>query len=80
GARLRVSVDRADPAAVDAVRELDGVTAAEIRGDEILVRCADGTKSAVVSTLEDEGVAVSDFSTEEASLEDLFREYTEAST
>jgi len=79
GARLRVSVDRADPAAVDAVRELDGVTGAEIRGDEIVVRCADGTKSAVVSTLEDEGVAVSDFSTEEASLEELFRAYTEGS-
>ena len=79
GARLRVSVDRADPAAVDAVRELDGVRGAEIRGDEIVVRCADGTKSAVVSTLEDEGVAVSDFSTEEASLEELFRAYTEGS-
>ena len=77
-ARLRIDVDRVDDAALAAVREIDGVAEVTARDTELLVRCRDGRKTAVLSALEDHGVAVSDFSTEEASLEDLFQQYTEA--
>ncbi|SNZ15023.1 ABC-2 type transport system ATP-binding protein [Natronoarchaeum philippinense] len=77
GARLRVTVDRADDDAVTAVESVDGVAAVDRDGDALVVRCDADAKQAVIRTLEDHGVAVADFRTEEASLEALFRQYTE---
>jgi ABC-2 type transport system ATP-binding protein len=69
--------DGANDAAVDAVRDLDGVSRVDRDGDALVVSCADGAKTRVIGALEDAGVAVADFHTREASLEDLFLAYTE---
>ncbi|MFC7323561.1 ABC transporter ATP-binding protein [Halorubrum rutilum] len=70
----------ADDAAVAAVRAVDGVSRVDRDGDALVVSCADGAKTRVIAALEDAGVAVDDFHTREASLEDLFLAYTEGDT
>ena len=73
-----------DAEAVDegtaAVRALDGVSRVDRDGDALVVSCADDAKTSVIAALEDAGVAVADFHTREASLEDLFLAYTEGET
>ena len=69
--------DGADDAAVEAVRAVEGVSRVDRDGDALVVSCADGAKTRVIAALEDAGVAVDDFHTREASLEDLFLAYTE---
>ena len=69
--------DGASDAAVEAVRAVDGVSRVDRDGDALVVSCADGAKTRVIAALEDAGVAVDDFHTREASLEDLFLAYTE---
>jgi ABC-2 type transport system ATP-binding protein len=69
--------DGASDAAVEAVRAVDGVTRVDRDGDALVVSCADVAKTRVIAALEDAGVAVDDFHTREASLEDLFLAYTE---
>jgi ABC-2 type transport system ATP-binding protein len=67
----------ADETAVEAVRAVEGVSRVDRDGDALVVSCADGAKTRVIAALEDAGVAVDDFHTREASLEDLFLAYTE---
>jgi ABC-2 type transport system ATP-binding protein len=74
---LEVSAAGADDDAVAAVRALDGVSSVARDGDELVVNCASDAKTDVIAALEDAGVAVDDFHTREASLEDLFLAYTE---
>jgi len=63
---------------LDAVRDLDGVRHVERDGDDaVRVGCDSDAKTRVVSEIEERGVTVTDFTTEEASLEDLFLAYTE---
>jgi ABC-2 type transport system ATP-binding protein len=75
-ARLRVSVDRVPDDALGAVRAVDGVSSARIEDGGFVVECTDAAKTGVLAALEDAGATVSDFETEEASLEDLFVAYT----
>ncbi|QKY16734.1 ABC transporter ATP-binding protein [Halorubrum sp. CBA1229] len=77
---LEIAVGGADGgigAAVEAVRAVEGVSRVDRDGDALVVSCADGAKTRVIAALEDAGVAVDDFHTREASLEDLFLAYTE---
>lgn len=67
----------ASDAAVEAVRAVEGVSRVDRDGDTLVVSCADGAKTRVIGALEDAGVAVADFHTREASLEDLFLAYTQ---
>ncbi|WP_331235335.1 ABC transporter ATP-binding protein [Natronorarus salvus] len=67
--------DRPD-GALSAVRALSGVSSVEANGSGLRVSCEDGAKTRVLTTLEAEGATVSDFETEEASLESLFAAYT----
>ena len=76
-ARLRISVGEYEPEDVEAVRALEGVSEVQQRDGELIVSVADGSKTSVLTTLEDRGVAVNDFETEEASLEELFLSYTD---
>ncbi|MFC3959182.1 ABC transporter ATP-binding protein [Halovivax cerinus] len=79
GETLRIKVDRPDQDALDAVRRVDGVHSAEPDGSAAVptvVVSTSGSKTAVLSALEDAGLVVEDFSTEEASLEEVFRAYT----
>jgi ABC-2 type transport system ATP-binding protein len=60
------------------VRDLSGVQSVDRDGDDALrVACDSDAKTTVVTELEERGVTVTDFTTEEASLEDLFLAYTE---
>ncbi|EMA34595.1 ABC transporter [Halobiforma lacisalsi AJ5] len=85
GTTLRVTVDRIDDDALDAVRALEDVSNAAVEsGDRneaepTLVVSVDGSKTAVLGELEDRGIEVHDFSTQEASLEDVFQSYTTGS-
>ncbi|WP_336024096.1 ABC transporter ATP-binding protein [Halobellus salinisoli] len=78
-ATLRVTVgERVDDDVLAAVRDLAGVDRVDRDGDDALrVACESDAKTRVVTELEDSGVSVTDFTTEEASLEDLFLAYTE---
>jgi ABC-2 type transport system ATP-binding protein len=78
GTTLEVTVDRIDDDALRAIRSLPDVDDATVEGRDppTLVVTVDGSKTTVLSTLEDHGVEVRDFSTTEASLEDVFRSYT----
>jgi ABC-2 type transport system ATP-binding protein len=74
---LVVTVDAASDDQLAAVRALDGVAGASTDGGTVTVSCDPDAKTAVIGALEDEGITVTDFQTEEASLEDLFLAYTE---
>jgi ABC-2 type transport system ATP-binding protein len=74
---LEVAAAGADGDAVAAVRALAGVSGVTRDGDELVVNCDSDAKTEVIAALEDAGVAVADFHTREASLEDLFLAYTE---
>ena len=78
-ASLRVTVgERVDDNVLSAVRDLAGVDRVDRDGDDALrVACDSDAKTRVVTELEARGVSVTDFTTEEASLEDLFLAYTE---
>ena len=73
---MEITVDSVEDDAVRRVRSLDGVTSVSADGTQLTIQCDDGTRARVLATLEDAGVGVADFSTREASLEDLFEEYT----
>ena len=78
-ASLRISVGATvDDDLFAELRGLPGVDSVDRDGDDALrVGCDSDAKTTVVTTLEDNGVPVDDFSTQEASLEDLFLAYTE---
>jgi ABC-2 type transport system ATP-binding protein len=73
---LVVTVDHVPDEVLADVRAIDGVAGATVDGDTCTVRVRDGSKTAILSTLENGGVEVSNFETREASLEDLFAAYT----
>lgn len=65
---------------LDEVYSLPGVESIDVRqpGSEVAIGLGgDVNKTSILNTLEENGATVSDFSTEEASLEDLFAEYTQ---
>jgi len=75
GSTLTIQVDRVTDDALEAARAVEGVSEARADGDSLVVR-TEGSKTAVLEAVESAGVEVSDFATEEASLEDLFAAYT----
>ncbi|WP_121744234.1 ABC transporter ATP-binding protein [Natronorubrum halophilum] len=78
GTTLRVTVDRFDDETLQAIRSLPDVgdAAVESQSPPTVVVQVTGSKTAVLSALEDRGIEVKDFSTREASLEDVFQSYT----
>ncbi|MFB6250549.1 MAG: ABC transporter ATP-binding protein [Halobellus sp.] len=78
-ATLSVAVgDPVDDDVLASIRALNGVQHVERESDGGLrVGCDSDAKTGVVTALEDQGITVTDFTTEEASLEDLFLAYTE---
>ncbi|MFD1586620.1 ATP-binding cassette domain-containing protein [Halorientalis brevis] len=84
GTQLHVTVESLPDGAVSAVRTLSGVsTVAPDRGaadPTVSIACADEAKLPALNALDQHGAPVLDFVTEEASLEDLFVEYTSGNT
>ncbi len=79
---LRISVDRVTDDVLAGVRSLSGTGTVETRtqnGEQTLLVECDGSKTAVLEAVENTGVTVQDFATEEASLEEVFHSYTEVS-
>jgi ABC-2 type transport system ATP-binding protein len=77
GSRLTLTVDT--PPAEFGVHEIDGVTDVSIEGNTVVVTCTEPTaKIAVIDRVRAGGSAILDIETDEASLEDLFAEYTHA--
>ncbi|MEY7850342.1 ABC transporter ATP-binding protein [Natrarchaeobius sp. A-rgal3] len=78
GETLRVTVDRIDDEALQAVRSLPDVSNAVVDGENPpqLVVEVDGSKTAVLGELEERGIEIDDFSTTEASLDEVFQTYT----
>ncbi|WP_129114103.1 ABC transporter ATP-binding protein [Halegenticoccus tardaugens] len=74
---LVVTVDSATDDDLAAVRALPGVSGASTDGGTVTVACDSDAKTRAIAALEEEGMTVRDFKTEEASLEDLFLAYTE---
>jgi ABC-2 type transport system ATP-binding protein len=72
---LSITASGVTDEAVADVRALDGVSAVERSAGTLTVSCESGAKTTVLTTLEEAGVEVSDFETEETSLEDLFMAY-----
>jgi len=77
GSTLTVTVDDPTEAAVEAARNVAGVTDVTVEGTAIVITISDASKTQVLSAIEDNGCEVRDFTTEKASLEELFATYTE---
>jgi ABC-2 type transport system ATP-binding protein len=75
GATLTIQVDRVTDAAIEATRDVPGVSNVRADGDALTIQ-TDGSKTDVLDAIESTGVEVRDFSTTEASLEELFAAYT----
>ncbi|AGB39567.1 ABC transporter ATP-binding protein [Natronococcus occultus] len=78
GTVLRVTVDRLDEDAIGSVRSLPDVSEVLVEEETppTLAIRVEGSKTDVLAALEDQGLEVRDFSTSEASLEDVFQSYT----
>lgn len=74
---LVVEVDQVPEGTLSAVRTLSGVSEATVENTLITVSCLDDAKTSVLNTVEDEGASIQDFTTKDASLEDLFAAYTQ---
>jgi ABC-2 type transport system ATP-binding protein len=77
-ATLRIAATGLSDAAVEAARNVSGVTAVSRDGDRLTVTCESDAKTRVLAALDDAGASVENFETESASLEDLFLAYTDA--
>ncbi|MEF8938075.1 MAG: ABC transporter ATP-binding protein [Halovenus sp.] len=77
GSTLVVEVDSVPDDAAHRLKSLDGISEVTIDGTTVRINCADDMKMDAIQELEEQGATVSDFSTEEAPLEDLFAAYTE---
>lgn len=75
--RLHLTVAGDREVAAGALGSLEGVDGVKVSGDEILVTLDPKAKAKVLSRLEEKGIAVEDFRTEEPSLEEVFLRFTE---
>jgi ABC-2 type transport system ATP-binding protein len=74
---LVIEVDQVPESLLSAVRTVSGVSEVAIEDRSITVSCPNDAKTMVLNTVEDEGASIQDFTTEDASLEDLFATYTQ---
>jgi len=77
GATLRVELADVTDDAIAVVEGVDGVTDVRRQDGGLVVSVGNGSKTRVLSALEDAGHEVMDFRTEETSLEEIFMNYTE---
>lgn len=78
GTKLVITVDSVTPGLTDAVEPIDGVETVWVEEDASVVEvtCTNDAKMDVLVAFQNVGVDVVNFRTEEASLEDMFVEYT----
>lgn len=73
---LIIDVNQVPSGLSNTLRALSGISSVSIEDTTITVSCPDDAKTSVLTTIENEGATINDFSTEETSLEDLFVAYT----
>ncbi|QSX00580.1 ABC transporter ATP-binding protein [Haloterrigena alkaliphila] len=78
GGSAAVTVDLSSVPAdvVDYVRSIEGVVGIETNGTSVTIACDDAAKAPVVAAFHDSPATVTDVTTSETSLEDLFERYT----
>jgi ABC-2 type transport system ATP-binding protein len=77
---LEIDVEALPDGAVEAARGVEGVSEVRVEDDgRLVVACEGDVKMDVLEALGSAGAEVEDFTTREASLEDLFAAYTEGS-
>ena len=77
GTKLVITADHTPPELLDKVRAIEGVETVHAEADEhVEVTCSNDAKMDVLVTFNEVGADVLNFQTEEASLEDMFVEYT----
>ena len=76
GTVLQITVAEPDEAFRGAAAGVDGVDTVRFEDNDLVVTCADTAKMDVLFALDQAGADVVDFTTDEASLEELFAEYT----
>lgn len=77
GTKLVITVDELVDGMLDAIRAVDGVETVVTTGEQTIeVTCVDDAKMDILVELRSLGVDVMNFRTDEASLEDMFIEYT----
>ena len=77
GTKLVITVETLKNGTIDSIRGVDGVETAVARDETTVeVTCTNDAKMDILVELHGEGVDVENFRTEEASLEDMFIEYT----
>ncbi|HKL28603.1 MAG TPA: ABC transporter ATP-binding protein [Natrialbaceae archaeon] len=78
GSRLRIDLDRPYEKSPATIEAIPGVSSVDGDGDsDLTVTCEDPAKNDVLAAIEREGYRITDFATEETSLEDLFVAYTD---
>lgn len=73
---LRITVDQLAADSIDEIRAVAGVTDVTSEQNTLAVTCRDDAKTTVLSEIESLGMSITDFETEEVSLEELFATYT----
>ena len=76
GSSLSVTVDELTPAVLEAVEDVPGVTNVGADRDTLTVSAESAAKTDILDAVEAAGGVVEDFSTHEASLDDVFAAYT----
>ena len=76
GEALTITVDTVPEEGVEAVRAIEGVQSVVVDGNAVTVRTDGKSKTTILHALEDHGAEIRDFTTGEASLEELFAHYT----
>ncbi len=75
--RLHIAAAGDLEVAAGILRQLEGVDEVKVSGEELLVTLDAKAKRKVLSRLEEKGIVVQDFRTEEPSLEEVFLKFTE---
>lgn len=73
---LVVTLDSVPNDTTEVVSEVSGVSSVSVDGTTVRASCISGSETAVLQALEEAGANVENFTTEDASLEDLFIQYT----
>ncbi|MFQ6012325.1 MAG: ATP-binding cassette domain-containing protein [Thermoplasmata archaeon] len=74
--RLHLTVGSRAEEAAASLQDLEGVETVEVRGERVLVGSTPVARARVLSRLEERGIPVHDFQTEEPSLEEVFLRLT----
>jgi len=77
GKTLSITVDAVPKRAIEAIQAVKGVQSVVVKSNRVIVQTDGESKTSILHALEDCGADIHNFATGEASLEELFRHFTE---